>query len=134
METIKCTIHSTSYFSFKSYYVVWKPASQSATTRSYFWFKSYYVVWKPEINRDRRCDIVQFKSYYIVWKLLLRPPDETSPGSLNRTMQYGNKHRRYSKNRTKKFKSYYVVWKLMGLYLGQKNHCGCLNRTMQYGN
>ena len=55
-------------------------------------------------------------------------------GSLNRTMQYGNKQTvKIRKMNAELFKSYYVVWKLTKNV--ECSWCGAsLNRTMQYGN
>ena len=48
-------------------------------------FKSYYVVWKPATEKEK-IDIVKFKSYYVVWKLMFFAAPVITPISLNRTM------------------------------------------------
>ena len=53
----------------------------------------------------------QFKSYYVVWKRDYLSMHTDMGVRLNRTMQYGNSHRRLVKMWRKQFKSYYVVWK-----------------------
>ena len=46
METYFLYIHIVFFFSFKSYYVVWKLLKKNEELPGYSKFKSYYVVWK----------------------------------------------------------------------------------------
>ena len=74
-------------------------------------FKSYYVVWKPKMSCNDIFGFIVFKSYYVVWKHKMFNFSKKNNVGLNRTMQYGNKHKVKKENTQKGFKSYYVVWK-----------------------
>ena len=134
METVSFCICFKKMTEFKSYYVVWKLATNKQGTMFDMMFKSYYVVWKPSrggqsrtrkqrLNRTMQYGnfkispwimrtSIWFKSYYVVWKLCV--------------------HCQSSKY-IYQFKSYYVVWKHTNSY-NTSYRMRCLNRTMQYGN
>ena len=60
-------------------------------------------------------------------------PFPTDIGSLNRTMQYGNRAAAFRSAAMWAFKSYYVVWKPEAMHQVEARQ-NRLNRTMQYGN
>ena len=49
-------------------------------------FKSYYVVWKPALGIGDNFAFFGFKSYYVVWKLRPALTMKNTGRSLNRTM------------------------------------------------
>ena len=75
---------------FKSYYVVWKPATAKHIFARQIRFKSYYVVWKHFHKNTVDEKEIMFKSYYVVWKLGVGYLPKKTISRLNRTMQYGN--------------------------------------------
>ena len=114
METCILGYRNCCIFTFKSYYVVWKPINRGSFEISVSLFKSYYVVWKLLDTDIKHNEMKQFKSYYVVWKQSNRGDYGRMLGCLNRTMQYGNICLFRSFKKLAEFKSYYVVWKPVG--------------------
>ena len=86
METNIGENEESAGYSFKSYYVVWKPVWVLPKEKYHFVFKSYYVVWKPTKRASAVPIPTKFKSYYVVWKLFFPANAFFATPGLNRTM------------------------------------------------